>query len=151
MIDNGDAVVTTLDTKDKITILLAEYNALRAQLLQRNTIINQIFTISGTVLLALITLVLTQSIRVGIGLAVILVPVLLFTFRLNESDMLVSAKRLEELRIQINEMASETLLKAETAAGESTMGYIPNFPYAVQPLGKIGLLLRRLWRRRTGV
>jgi hypothetical protein len=143
--------VTALDTKDKVTILLAEYNGLRAQLLQRNTIINQIFTISGTVLIALVTLVLTQSIRVGIGLAVVVAPVLLFTFRLNESDMLFTAKRLEELRSQINEIAGETLLKSETAAGESTMGYIPNFSYAARPIGKIGALLRRLWRRRTGV
>jgi hypothetical protein len=139
----------TTESKEKLTILLTEYSALRAQLLQRNSIINQLFSISGTMLLALVTLGFTQSFLAGLALLLVAPPILLFTFRLNESDMLVTAKRLEELQIQINDYAGEKLLKAETADGESTMGYIPNFAYAVRPLDKLGPLFSHLWRRRT--
>jgi hypothetical protein len=138
-----------IESKEKLTILLAEYSALRAQLLQRNTIINQMFSISGTMLLALVTLGFTQSLWAGFLLLLVAPPILLFTFRLNESDMLVTAKRLEELQSEINDYAGEALLKSATAAGEPTLGYIPNFAYAVRPLDKLGPLFSRLWRHRT--
>ena len=81
---------------------------------------------------------------------IVVPPILTFMFRLNEWDMLITAERLEELRSAVNSCAGEALLKSETVTGHSTMGYIPNFPYAVRPFDKLGGIFLRLWQRRTG-
>jgi hypothetical protein len=141
--------MTSLTEKEKIPILLAEYAALRAQMLQRNTIINQVAAISGSTAVAIVTLFATNHIVVGLVLLIVVPPLLIFMFRLNESDMLVTAERLEELRSAVNACAGEPLLKSETVTGRSTMGYIPNFPYAVRPFDRLGGIFLRLWRRRT--
>lgn len=127
--------MTPLDPRDKATICLAGYIALRTQMLQRNTLLYQVFTMAGTMLLAIAALVLTRSILIGVSLGAILVLILLFTLRLNKSDRLATAKRLEELRLRINRLANEDLLKPETVRTESVMDYLPS--------------LRRLWSRRA--
>ena len=139
----------TLISREKLPILLAEYNALRAQLLQRDTIINQVLSIAGTLTLGFLSFLMLYSIVGGILLAVIAIPCLVFVFRLNESDMLVTASRLEELRAEINNFAGEPLLKSENAKGQSTMGYIPDFQYATRPFLRIGDAMTRMWHRRT--
>jgi hypothetical protein len=118
-------------------------------MLQRNTIINQLVAISGAAFAAVGTLLSTNHFVVGCILFLIATPILLLTFRMNESDILVTAERLEEIRVQINALAGESLLKSETATGRSTMGYIPNFRYGVRPFNKVANLFNRLWRRLT--
>ena len=142
------AAVSEVGVKEKIQILLAEYGALRAQMLQRNTLINQSVAGAATLLAAVLSLAVTGHVRVAVILAVVLLVPLLFVFRLNESDMLVTAKRLAELTEEINKRAGEILLKTENSAGFSTLGYIPNFAYGVRPFDRLGAPLLRLWRRR---
>lgn len=68
--------MTVLLPKEKASILLVEYSALRAQMLQRNTSLNQAFTVSGTIVLASVTLAFTQSVYAGILLLVLVPPVI---------------------------------------------------------------------------
>lgn len=136
-----------LKTNEKITILLAEYNALRAQMLQRNTVINQWFAISGTIILSVATLLFTQSIMAAIVLVIVLMPILFFAFRLNTLDMIVTAERLEELRLQINGYANEELIKHVDQKGRSTLGYEPDCINAARPFEPLGKILSTLWHR----
>lgn len=144
----GSTSVTPLDPRDKITICLAGYIAIRTQTLQRNIMVYQAFAIAGTTLLAIGALVLTRSLAIGLGLGATLALIVLLTFRFNRSDSLATARRLEELRLRINRLANDELLKPETAG--AVMDYLPKLQDAIQPLGDMGLILRRLWHRGAG-
>lgn len=139
--------MTSLDQKDKITICLAGYIALRVQMLQRNAMLYQMFAIAGSTLLAIGVLALTRSLAIGLGLGALLTLVLLLAFRMNKSERLAAAKRMEQLRLQINRLANEEVLKSETAG--AVMDYLPRLQDAAQPLAAMGLLFRRLRPRRA--
>jgi len=74
---------------------------------------------------------------------------LVYMFRLNEWDMLVTAERIEEIIAKINSIAGDGLLSSTTLSSRSTLGYIPNFSYAVQPFDKVREKFFSLWKKRT--
>jgi hypothetical protein len=150
--DVNDRLDDKLVAKDKITVLLAEYNALRAQMLQRNTIVNQLFSVCGTISIAFITLLFAYAAIFGaLFFILILTPFLVYIFRLNQSDMIVTALRIEEISVAINDLVGERLLRTTTQPGDSTLGYVPNFSYAVYPFHRLGKLMTRRWIAHTAM
>jgi hypothetical protein len=139
--------MTVLDRKEKLSILLAEYNVLRAQMLQRNGIINQLFSTFGTIVIAVISYAFTRNILVGVVLLICWPPVLIVVYRLNKSDMYAAAERIKELYVQINECAGESLLKSETASGRSTIGNQGAFGEAFWPFNQLARPFANFWRR----
>ena len=71
-----------LTRMEKIQVLILEYNALRNQLLQRNTVLNQVFTVSGTVATTAIVVTFTQSLAFGVVLLFLLPIAIWAAFRL---------------------------------------------------------------------
>lgn len=140
--------MTPLDPRDKITICLAGYIALRAQTLQRNIMLYQAFAIAGTMLLAIGALALTRSFAIGVGLGTTLALIVLLSLRFNKSDRLATAKGMEELRQRINRLANEEVLKPQTAG--AVTDYLPKTQDAIGSLGDLALTVRRLWSRHAG-
>lgn len=140
--------MSVTDAKDRITILLAEYNALRAQMLQRNTIINQMVVLSGTLAAAVASLVATSHYLIALILIILVPPMILAIYRLNKSDLMVTVERLEEIRLEVNDLAGgKPLLKSETATGWSTMGSAAAFRRAARPFDRLGDWIDRFWRQ----
>lgn len=109
--------------KEKVTILLAEYNTLRAELLQRNTIFNQFLIVSIPATITIVGLIvantayLAAAVAAG-GLALfmaVMAKILMF-------DTVRAAKHLRGLEARINSIAGDQLLRWETESGLYKVG-----------------------------
>jgi len=125
----------SFSTPEKIQVLLAEYNALRAEVLERNLVLNQFLTISVAGGITIITIIAiggnpTAALGIAITLFVIIPPIILLIFKILEFDTLAAAKRLRELENIINAIAQEELLVWETKNGIYSVGYKARFKAA---------------------
>jgi hypothetical protein len=111
-----------IGAKERLQVLIAEYNTLRAEAIQRNSVLIQIMTVGGTVL----TTILTASIAYGswaiFTLVVVLSNVLLVAYKVIEFDILRFSVRLRALEEEINCRAGERLLIWETEQGLHAVG-----------------------------
>ena len=108
---------TKLDIKDEIEILLTEYNTLRAELLQRNTVTYQLVGVAATAIIGIIAFVFTQSL-IGGGILLIVSPVIIWVVsRLLIYDTLNVARHVQDLEKLINEKANTRLLSWESEHG----------------------------------
>jgi len=99
----------------KIEILLAEYQSLRTEVLQRNSVLNAAIASFGTLAVPIMALAYTQSKLIGLTL-LIAVPITVFaTWALVHQNTRALAVRLRELETQINEKAGERLLCWESS------------------------------------
>lgn len=106
-----------LSRMEEVQILLAEYNTLRTELLQRNTTAHQALGVGGTALIAISAYVLTQKLLAGLLLLAILVVLVWIVLRMFDFDSRQAAERIKELERAINERAGAKLLAWETNSG----------------------------------
>src|SRR5271168_653778 len=121
-------------TNDKVQTLLFEYNSLRSEIMQRNSVFNQYCVISVPASVAAVSVVTSAFPPLGIVLFLVICCLLYVVFRIIEFDTLAAAARVRELEAQINEMAGERLLTWETDHGLSKIGYHDRFRYIFDPV-----------------
>jgi hypothetical protein len=100
--------------EQKIQILMAEYQSLRAEVLQRNTVLNQTIAAFGTLAVPIIAYVFFKSLLVGLALLAAAPTTVFVTWFIVDRQTRVLARRLRELERSINEKAGEQLLRWET-------------------------------------
>jgi hypothetical protein len=112
----------TLIEKDKIHILLQEYNSLRSELVSSGNKLFQLFAIAGT----LVTWLIARDFeRVSFWAALIFVLAGLFVlglFLLRDTQR--AAQRVAEIENEINQRAHENLLKWENKWGRVLNGFV---------------------------
>ncbi len=134
-------VQPSMSTNDKVQALLFEYNSLRTEIMQRNSVFNQYCVISVPATVAATTLVYTAFPPAAFILFLIICSLLYFVFRLIEFDTLAAATRVRELETKINEMAGETLMRWEIDNGLYAIGYRHRLAYVLEPVFKAVRLL----------
>jgi hypothetical protein len=122
-----------MSTSDKVNSLLFEYNSLRSEIMQRNSVFNQYCVISVPASVAAVSVVTSAVPLLGIILFLVICCLLYVVFRIIEFDTLAAAARVRELEAQINEMAGERLLTWETDHGLNKVGYRDRFRYIFDP------------------
>jgi hypothetical protein len=117
----GDGSSELLSQKDKIHILLQEYNTLRAELVLNGNKTFQLLSLGG----ALFVLIISRppDARFWTALVAALVGVSYFSFVVMR-DMRRLAKRVRELEDDINRRAGEELLIWESRWGRAVTGFI---------------------------
>lgn len=110
--------------QDEITILLAEYATLRDELLQRNTMLNQMFAIAGTIGTAVVGLAVTSLWAVSIVLLLASPIPLVFFATMLRFDTYAAGTRIREIEVAINEIAGRRLLVWETDHGRQVVGIL---------------------------
>jgi hypothetical protein len=123
-----------MSTSDKVNSLLFEYNSLRSEIMQRNSVFNQYCVISVPASVAAVSVVTSAFPPLGIILFLVICCLLYVVFRIIEFDTLAAAARVRELEAQINEMAGERLLTWETDHGLNQVGYRDRFRYIFDPV-----------------
>jgi ABC-type transport system involved in Fe-S cluster assembly fused permease/ATPase subunit len=121
-------------TSDKVQALLFEYNSLRSEIMQRNSVFNQYCVISVPASVAAVSVVTSAFPPLGIVLCLVICCLLYIVFRIIEFDTLAAAARVRELEARINEMAGERVLTWETDHGLDTVGYRHRFRYIFDPI-----------------
>jgi hypothetical protein len=106
-----------LSCMEEIEVLLAEYNSLRTELLQRNTTSFQTFGVGGTAFVGIVAYVFTRSILWGSVLTIILFALLWLVLRMFDFDSRNAAARISQLEAAINEKAGSKLLAWESDFG----------------------------------
>ena len=109
--------------KDKIDIMLNEYNSLRTEILSRGNITVQVSTASA----AFLTWLLTRELNVW---AYFVIPVFIFSILIlywwTWHDCLFTSRRLIEIEHEINKRAGEELLAWESEWGGIPSGFFRN-------------------------
>ena len=110
----ADIVEDKFGSKEKVQILLAEYNTLRAEIISR---ISSTYGAVG-ILIALVTFVLQQPVGINFytGLFIAIVGACVCG-RFLAHDCFSAARRVRELEVAINELAGEKLLLWESERG----------------------------------
>jgi hypothetical protein len=121
-------------TGDKVQVLLAEYNSLRSEIMQRNSVFNQYCVISVPASVAAVTVVYTAFPPLGVILFMVICLLLYVVFRIIEFDTLSAATRVRALEAEINELSGERLLIWESEHGLSKVGYRDRFRYIIDPV-----------------
>lgn len=94
---------------------MAEYQTLRTEVLQRNSVLNAAIASFGTLAVPITALVFTQSTTVGWVLLTGVPGMVFSTWYIVHQNTKVLAKRLRELEAQINAKAGEQLLQWESS------------------------------------
>jgi hypothetical protein len=113
-------MVEPLTSFSKIQVLLAEYAALRAEVLSRSAQKFQVQTLAGTALVAIVGLTGLLS-----AISLILLTILLTALGLRLLDQITRrlAARLREIETSVNGLAGETLLRWENESGVGPISY----------------------------
>jgi len=122
-----------METKDKVEILLHEYDTLRDEVVQRYNAIQQQISIFVLMIIGTLTILSTYSeqrwgwslflyLLLALGLCVFA-----FALRINHLDIQKINTRLRELEADINQLAGEQLLKWETYWSGAVTGYFNPF------------------------
>jgi hypothetical protein len=132
-----DNASSGFEQKDKIQILLAEYNTLRNELIARTGYGFQI----GAAIAAIITWLLQQSLTAGsfLGFVFVIGGTLLFA-RINVRDWAKAAAEVRDLEHEINSRAGEHLLSHERLSGAAgRMGFLSGLFDKIERLPKSSL------------
>lgn len=125
-----------------VQALLAEYSTLRAEILQRNTVLNQAYIASGSVTIAILGLIFTQSPAIGSALLPILAIYLYAVFRRADRDTKKAAQRVREIERAINHRLGEPLLVWESQEGILAHGYGERWQYY---FGEVYTVMQKIW------
>lgn len=106
---------SNVSIEQKIQILMAEYQTLRTEVMQRNSVLNAAIASFGTLAVPITALVFTQSTLVGWALLAGVPGMVFGTWYMVHQNTKVLAKRLRELEGEINTKAGETLLQWESS------------------------------------
>jgi len=64
--DGKESLIAEFGGKDKVQIILEEYKSLRTEILQRNTVLNQIYAGCGAAFVGIVGLMLVHSFLAGL-------------------------------------------------------------------------------------
>jgi hypothetical protein len=145
MTQGHEAGTEELSARDKIQILLAEYNTLRAEVLMRGGTALQVTAIAA----ALLALLLQRDtdLRFWLGFGVLVCGVVTFTWII-AGNIGKLAGRIRELEQDINTRAREPLLCWETKHGEAYgEGQVGVFSFFVRYAHRIDAWLQRRLRK----
>lgn len=133
-----------MEEKDKITIMLEEYRTLRAELLQRNTIMYQIYAISGTIGAAT-SVIMIQYHAYLAGLVIILALGIWITLTTSiiRYDSRAASTRIRQIEAEINRRSQDTLLCWETQYGLHAAGLRSRIKSALEPARRFFIGLRK--------
>ncbi|HUE11596.1 MAG TPA: hypothetical protein VMQ54_11685 [Steroidobacteraceae bacterium] len=107
-----------MEAKDKIAVLLEEYKSLRQEVLQRTTMLNQIYTGGGAVAAGILGLMVQyKTIAAGIAMLLAGIALVVFATWLIDGAIRVAALRLRQIEAEVNEIANHRLLAWETEYG----------------------------------
>src|SRR3984893_7165521 len=111
-------------TRDQIRILLAEYNTLRAEIIQRGSWQIQMWSVAGTVTVALLGFAVVYG-AIWQSILLLLFAISLFAGGIlyNDQDIRFIAARVRELELEINQLAGRELLVWEGRSGLAVIGY----------------------------
>jgi hypothetical protein len=113
----------TLKITESISILMEEYKSLRAEILQRNTVLNNFLTVSVVATVSLFVYMWKENFLIAVLLLIVLANVIFVVFKCVEFDTLAAAARVREIEGHVNSKAKERLLLWETDHGLYTVGY----------------------------
>ena len=120
-----------MDAKDKIAIILEEYKTLRQEVLQRTTMLNQIYTGAGAVAAAILGIMIQYgAIAAGIVMLLAGIALVIFATWLIDDAIRVLAARLRQIESEVNAIAEHRLLVWETEygmEGKNEMGRVFDF------------------------
>jgi hypothetical protein len=127
---------------DRIPVLIAEYNTLRAELIQRSTIYHQFFPLTTTALITLLgwVVVTGKSLCLVLLLAAIAVLVLYVMHRRANYDTRKLGEHLRGLEERVNRLAGsdgETLLTWEAKAEMESIYNPKNRKTGVARIGQL--------------
>jgi hypothetical protein len=125
---------------DKLRVLLCEYGALRDEVLQRDTSLNQFLILAGIATVAVGALMLNYSVSLGIVLLGLVAALIFFAFKMIEHDVLEAASRLLELEDEINRRVGERLMNWESTHGLHKVGYRNRLRYVLQSYLRVASL-----------
>jgi hypothetical protein len=115
--------INQIETGTKVSILLAEYNTLRAEIMQRGTVLVSVFGV-GVAALAVLIVQIVEHWKTGGSLFWLFVALALLSLALCSAHIFQShimtgklARRLRALEREINEIAGQRLLCWETDSG----------------------------------
>ena len=125
MVDGETEAVDKLSNKDRVLIILEEYKTLRAEILQKTTIINSLYVAAGTALLTIVGVsVVSGSLLAGLILIPLLLILIIGASLLFHHDLVKISIHLKALERDINLRADgDPLLMWETKSGLDTMGF----------------------------
>jgi hypothetical protein len=110
-------------TAQKITILLAEYSSLRAEINSRNALVFQIGAVSAVSITWLLQQADISSKKFWVGVIILLTGTAIFGW-VNIRDIWKASGRLRELEHDINSRAGEHLLIWETLWGAAKFRWL---------------------------
>jgi hypothetical protein len=112
------------EKKQEIQILLAEYNTLRAEIIQRGSWQIQMWSVAGTVTVALLGFAVAYG-AIWQSILLLLFAIGLFAGGIlyNDQDIRFIAARVRELELEINTLAGRELLVWEGRGGLAAIGY----------------------------
>lgn len=125
----------SINDKEKIDILLEEYKTLRAELIQRNTTLNQLYLGFGAAFLTIAGIALDKRrVLVAFTLLPILGCLTYLVTRIFDFDVKAASLRIAEIEQQINEKAGADLLKWENEYGLPKIGWGPRIQHIFEPI-----------------
>jgi len=113
-------MVEPLTNFSKVQVLLAEYAALRAEVLSRSAQKFQVHTLTGTAVIAIFGL---TGLLKAISLTFLTLVLAAFGLRMLDLVTRRLAARLREIETAVNELAGETLLRWENESGVGPLSY----------------------------
>jgi hypothetical protein len=114
-----------MDEKDKINILFEEYKSLRTEILQRNTVLNNVFTVAGTITAGTAGIMVQyRAYCAGAAVIFLLTCLVCLALFLVDHDSRAASLRIQEIEADINRRSGgERLLCWETENGLPIKGY----------------------------
>lgn len=114
--------------RDKIDILLAEYETLRYELVHRSGLQGQTLGAAAAALAAIVVYGMTSEDYCTTGYLVALVLVFGFlVIRYLHLDICMQADRVKQIESSVNQLAGETLMRWESKFGIDQIGYLRRF------------------------
>jgi hypothetical protein len=112
---------------DQLQILLHEYDSLRAEILERNTVLVQVCVTIGVLSVAVI--IWEQNVAKTVAFLVLFACVSWGAFKFVEFDTLAASGRLQEIERKINTTVGEPVLTWEAEHGWSKVGLSPRLKH----------------------
>ncbi len=115
--DPSEHVCSSLETGEVVDILVAEYNATRAEIHTRYAALTQLIAIGSASFLAIVGVMLSNSFITGLILLLVLLVILWYGLNTIDIETFAAADHLINLERKINNLANSQLLTWEHRRG----------------------------------
>lgn len=112
---------STLEAKEQIQVLLAEYATLRNEVAHRTNNIFQLYPVGA----AIFTFIMGQKLDWLFGIALLASALIIgVSTIIAQRDVQIAASRIREIELMVNSLAGEKFLEWETRWGSSSTGML---------------------------